>query len=93
MLGRREERGQEHLRLTDEFVIEPVPAQGAVVGKNLIELDLRRRYGIQVIAVREKGRDRGTIDPERPLAAGDTFIVAGRREDVASFRSAVENLL
>ncbi len=89
MVGQHEEQGQQQIRLTGEFVIETIPAHGTLVGRNLIELKLRQRFGVQVLAVREKGNERGIIEPERQLGEGDTLIVAARREDIAAFRAAV----
>ncbi|HOW52606.1 MAG TPA: chloride channel protein [bacterium] len=88
MVGQHEEQHQHQIRLAGDFVIETITAQGELVGRNLIELKLRQRFGVQVLAVREKGSERGIIEPERLLAAGDTLIVAGRREEMAALRAA-----
>jgi len=93
MVGPRAERDDAKVRLSDEFVIETVPVSADLAGKNIVQLDLRRRYGIQVLAVREKGRDRGTVDPERLLEEGDTLVIAGRRDRVAAFRQSLGNLI
>jgi len=93
MVGQRGELRETQVRLADEFVIETVRVQGDIVGKSLVGLDLRRRYGVQVLAVREKGRDRSVIDPERVLAPDDTLIVAGRRDAVNAFKKATETLI
>ena len=45
------------------------------VGKNLIELALRRRYGINVVAVRRGESVSVGIDPEKPFAADMKLLV------------------
>ncbi len=45
------------------------------VGKNLIELNLRKKYGFNIVAVK-KGEDVNVnINPEKPLEAGSMLIV------------------
>ena len=44
-------------------------------GKNLIQLNLRKKYGINVVAIRENGEVRGEINPETPLTREMKLIV------------------
>ena len=45
------------------------------VGKNLIELNLRKRYDINVVAMKKGGTVQVNINPEQPLDAETTLIV------------------
>ena len=45
------------------------------VGKNLIELNLRKRYGINIVAVKKGGAVDVTINPDEALDADTTLIV------------------
>lgn len=44
-------------------------------GKNLIELNLRKKYGFNIVAVKKGERVNVTINPEQPLEAETTLIV------------------
>ena len=44
-------------------------------GKNLIELNLRKKYGFNIVAVKKGEQVNGTINPEQPLEAETTLIV------------------
>ena len=44
-------------------------------GKDLIALDLRKKYGINVVAIKKGERVNVNIDPEQLLDAGTTLIV------------------
>ena len=44
-------------------------------GKSLRELDLRRKYGINVVAIMQDGAAHVTIDPEKPLQASMQLVV------------------
>ena len=45
------------------------------VGKNLIELNLRKKYGFNVVAIKKGETVSVSINPEQPLEAGATLIV------------------
>ena len=45
------------------------------VGKNLIELDLRKKYGFNIIALKKDGNVNVTVNPEQKLDAATTLIV------------------
>ena len=45
------------------------------VGKSLVELSLRRKYSINVIAVVKNSQISISVDPEKPLEAGTKLIV------------------
>lgn len=44
-------------------------------GKNLIELNLRKKYSINVVAIIEDGEVSASVDPEKPLKASMRLIV------------------
>lgn len=56
------------------------------VGKNLIELDLRRKYSLNVAAVRRGDRVSVDIDPHEKLGAEDKLIVIANTEKLSRFR-------
>lgn len=45
------------------------------VGKNLIELNLRKKYGINIVAVKRGETVSLSVNPEQALGAGETLIV------------------
>ena len=44
-------------------------------GKNLIELNLRKKYGFNIVAIKKGGKVNVNINPEQPLEAETTLIV------------------
>jgi len=44
-------------------------------GKNLIELNLRKKYGLNIVAIKTGEKVNVNINPELPLGAEDTLIV------------------
>lgn len=56
------------------------------VGKTLIELDLRRKYALNVVALHQKRRIETTIDPKMPLSADMKLIVIGNAAKLKKLR-------
>ena len=52
-------------------------------GKNLIELNLRKKYSINVVALRKKETVSVDIDPHTPLMASDKLIVIANTEKLS----------
>ncbi|MGE0684927.1 MAG: TrkA family potassium uptake protein [Candidatus Binatia bacterium] len=70
----------------DIAVVEIAPPTG-VVGRTLAELDLRKQYGIAVVACRDMLRDELHVnpDPYKPIADSDVLVVLGKDEDIDRF--------
>ena len=56
------------------------------VGKNLIELNLRKKYGFNIVALREGKKVTVDIDPEEPLAQDGILIVLANTTKLAKFK-------
>jgi len=56
------------------------------VGKNLRELDVRRRYGVNVIAVREGEKINANMNPDEPLAPHQIILTVGNNDDLKKIK-------
>ena len=56
------------------------------VGKNLIELNLRKKHGFNIVAIREGKKVTVDLDPEEPLASDITLIVLANTAKLAKFK-------
>ncbi len=65
------------LELARDVSMVEVNVQPEWVGKNLMELNLRRKYGINIVAIRRGGELIINIDPERPLSKDAKLLVIG----------------
>ncbi len=63
------------LSLSEDVSIVEINVKDEWAGKNLIELNLRKKYGFNVVAIRNKETVNAEIDPSAPLEKGDTLIV------------------
>ena len=55
-------------------------------GKSIRELDVRSKYGVNIIAVREHGHVRVTLDANKPLTQEMTLVMLGDNERLARVR-------
>lgn len=75
-LGKRDE---------PQFDQVSVPASGKLAGRTLLEADVRRRWGIGVVAV-QRGKDVFVNPaPEVALQGGDVLVVFGSPQQIAAF--------
>ena len=65
------------LEISRDVSMVEVSVQPEWVGKSLMELNLRRKYGINIVAIREGGTVSVTIDPEKPLSKEARLLVIG----------------
>ena len=65
------------LEISRDVSMVEVSVQPEWVGKSLMELNLRRKYGINIVAIREGGAVSVTIDPEKPLSKEARLLVIG----------------
>ena len=63
------------ISLSKDVSIIEIKVKDEWIGKNLIELNLRRQYGFNIIAKKSDGRVDVNIDPEETLGADTTLIV------------------
>ena len=72
------------IELSDKFSIMEMKMPSAWVGKTLIELDVRKKYRINIVAVKDP--ESGFIDvspnPSAPLEQGRILVVIGATEDI-----------
>jgi NhaA family Na+:H+ antiporter len=76
-------------RFAEGFRVEPWVAQGRLVGRSLLELDLRNRCGISVLGIHRGGRDSGRglepVGAAYKVNEGDTLLLVGSEEDIERF--------
>ena len=61
--------------LSDEVSLIEVPVKAEWIGHSLMELQLRRKYGDNGVALKQGNAIDVTIDPNQPLAEGDRLVV------------------
>ena len=72
----------DYVKLDEDHAIFEVTVPRDWVGKTVGEIDIRKRYGINIMAVKEAGRMNLTITPETVLSSHRTMLVLGERRAI-----------
>ena len=71
------------ISLSREVSMVELDVKDEWVGKNLIELNLRKKYGFNIVAIRTGQQVSVTIDPQLPLQKEMTLIVIANTAKLA----------
>lgn len=74
----------EYIPLADEYSISETAPPAHFIGKNLIELDLRRKFNVTIIGIKDVLTDEFNISPSANhlVKDSDLLVLIGRTEDV-----------
>ena len=74
------------LELTNNISLVEFDVKPEWIGKTLIELNLRKKYSINVIAIQKDNDVTTEIDPNKPLESGMKLIVVANRNKLEKMR-------
>ncbi len=69
----------DYISLDDEHAIYEISVPADWIGKTIGQIDIRKRYGINIMAVKQNGKMNLTVMPEMILKEGMTMLVLGER--------------
>ena len=72
----------DYIELAGDYAIFEVQVPDSWTGKNVLELDIRRKYNINILAVKENGQLNPYITPKTLLTQEDTLLVLGHHKDI-----------
>lgn len=78
------------VELSDNICLMEVKLKSDMYGKSLAEMDVRKKYNVNVVAVKHKdGTSEMTLEPDRPLKDGDMLVVIGTRKSVEALEDGI----
>jgi trk system potassium uptake protein TrkA len=74
----------EYLPISEEYTIVELAPPTAFIGKSLADLDLRKKYNLQVIAIRDVLADKMQLVPRASsiIKDSDVLVIIGKEEDI-----------
>ncbi|MBN6206072.1 TrkA family potassium uptake protein [Ralstonia pickettii] len=75
----------DYLELSDDHSIVEVKAGRKMIGKSLIDLDIRANFGCNVVAIKSGKMINVSPSADQPIEADDILIVIGADEDLTRF--------
>ncbi len=82
----------DYLELSDEYSIVEIQAHERFVGKTLIELDIRARYGVNIVAIKRDGHLIVSPQAVEQIRGDDILIVIGSDMDIHHFEQQTTHL-
>jgi trk system potassium uptake protein TrkA len=72
----------DYVELDEGYAIFEIDIPESWIGKTLVDLDVRRKYSVTIIAVKRNEKMTVNIDVDEPFAAGDRILVVGSEADI-----------
>ena len=72
----------EYVELDDDYAILELEVPQIWDGRTIVELDIRRRYGINVLGVRDNGKLNMDIKPDMRLSEQQSILVVGHEKAI-----------
>jgi trk system potassium uptake protein TrkA len=79
----------DYIPFVEGFSIEEVAPSKRILGHKIRDLDLRKKYGVQIIAIKDMIEDKVEliVDPDRVIKDSDLMIVLGQDSNLKRIRS------
>jgi trk system potassium uptake protein TrkA len=75
------------LELSPPYLVEEVSVGPKLSGRSLSDLDLRTRFGVNVLLIKRDSQLLITPTPETQLEEGDVLVVVGEKQGLARLES------
>ncbi|TKC18497.1 potassium channel family protein [Robertmurraya kyonggiensis] len=82
----------DYLELSDEHSIVEIAAGGGLVGHSIIDLDIRAKYGINIVAIKRGNDINVSPQASEVILQNDVLIVIGADSDISRFEKKVMNI-
>jgi trk system potassium uptake protein TrkA len=75
------------LPIGEDFSIVEVQCNEKFFGKSVIDLDFRKKYGVNIVATVRDGKAHGNILPTTIIEEGDILVLSGNNEHINNFQN------
>ena len=72
----------DYIKLDEDHAIFEVPVPPNWAGKSIGQIDIRKNYGVTIMAIKENGRMDLRVTPETVLKTGRTMLVLGEKRAI-----------
>ena len=72
----------DYIELSEEYAIFEIEVPKNWIGKTIIEIDIRRKYNINIMAMKRNGKLEMTITPDTKLCEDMPLLVLGKHKDI-----------
>lgn len=72
----------DYIKLDDDYAIFEVPIPGEWEGKTVGRIDIRKKFGINIMAIKENGKMNLSVTPDTELNSSKTMLVLGETKAI-----------
>lgn len=72
----------DYLKISGEYSVFEVGVPESWTGKTVTEVDVRRKYGVNIVALKKNGTVDPVITPDTVFTAGETLLVLGKFKEM-----------
>ena len=72
----------DYIELDENYSIFELSVPSEWTGKSILQLDIRKKYGISILAIRENGKLHMNITPDTVLSAEKSILVLGAQKEI-----------
>jgi trk system potassium uptake protein TrkA len=73
----------EYIELSDDYSIVETQTLSEWIGKNLVEINMRAKFGVNVMAIKRNSKINISPKADDVIEEGDTLIVVGKNDDLS----------
>ncbi len=73
----------EYIELSDDYSIVETQTLSEWIGKNLVEINMRAKFGVNVMAIKRNSKINISPKADDIIEEGDTLIVVGKNDDLS----------
>lgn len=68
------------VQLSEQINVSKIKVPESIAGKTVLQLNLRSRFNLNIIAIEKKGSVMDTVDPNYTLCSGDVLYICGGKD-------------
>lgn len=72
----------DYIELDEEHAIYELDLPAGWIGKTVEQIDIRRKYGINIMGIKRNGHLHLTVTPDTPFTPQDTVLVLGKDKEI-----------
>ncbi len=75
----------DYIMLSDDIEISELTLTDKLIGESVADINIRKKLGLNIIAIMDNGKTITNIEPEYQFEKGDVMVVIGNRKNIEQF--------
>lgn len=75
----------EYISLSEEIEISEIKLDDKFANISILDIDIRKKYGLNIIAIKHEGKINIEITPNTIIMPGDSITVIGKKNNITAF--------